>query len=135
MARFVRYGVVPVGIILVVLTVTAILVPALVNVQRLVPAMEERLSAATGRSFSIGPDLSVSCFPWLSVSFSNLKIGNPPGFSTDDFVKIESFEGRISVLPLLWKKVEFSRFVVGGLAVNLEKNSDGQVNWQFEGAT
>ncbi len=135
MARFMRYGVVPVGIFLVLLTVTAILVPALVNIQKFVPAIEQRLSAATGRSFSIGPDLGVSCFPWLSVSFSKLKIGNPPGFLTDDFVTIESFEGRINVLPLLWKKVEFSRFVVGGLAVNLEKNSDGQVNWQFEGAT
>jgi AsmA protein len=134
MTRFMRYGVIPLGIFLVLLTVTAILVPTLVNVQRLVPAMENRLSAATGRSFSIGPDLSVSCFPWLSVSFSNLKIGNPPGFLTDDFVTIESFEGRISVLPLLWKKVEFSRFVVGGLSVNLEKNDAGQGNWQFDRA-
>lgn len=134
MARCIRYGVVPAGIFLVLLTVTAIFVPALVNIQRFVPAIEKRLSAATGRPFSIGPDLGVSCFPWLSVSFSNLEIGNPPGFLTDDFVKIESFEGRISVLPLLWKKVEFSRFVAGGLSVNLEKNSAGQVNWRFDQA-
>lgn len=132
MVKFFRYGVIPGGIFLVLLTATAILVPALVNVQRFVPAIENRLSAVTGRSFSIGPDLVISCFPWLSVSFSNLKIGNPPGFLTDDFVKIESFEGRISILPLLWKKVEFSRFVVGGLSVTLEKNDAGRGNWQFK---
>ena len=131
MKRFIRYGVVPIGIFFILLVVTVILVPVLINVQKFVPAIERQISDATGRSFSLGPDLGVSFFPWLSISFSDMKIGNPPGFSTEEFVKIRTFEARIKVLPLLKNRVEISRFVIGGLSVNLEKNSSGKMNWQF----
>ena len=131
MKRFIRYGVVPVGIFSILLVVTIILVPVLINVQKFVPEIERQVSDATGRSFSLGPDLGVSFFPWLSISFSDMKIGNPPGFSTEEFVKIRTFEARIKVLPLLKNRVEISRFVIGGLSVNLEKNSSGKMNWQF----
>ena len=131
MKRFVRYGIIPVGIFFILLIVTVILIPILINVQKYVPEIERHISEATGRSFSLGPDLGVSFFPWLSISFSDMKIGNPPGFMDDDFIKIRTFEARIRVLPLLRKQIEISRFVVGGLAVNLEKNGSGQVNWGF----
>ncbi len=131
MKRFIRYGVVPAGIFVFLLIVTVILVPILLNVQRFVPEIERQVSEATGRSFSIGPDLGVSFFPWLSVSFSDMKIGNPPGFQSDEFIKVRTFEARIKVLPLLRKQIQISRFVVGGLSINLEKNVSGQVNWEF----
>ena len=133
MKRFIRYGVVPVGIFFILLLVTVILIPILVNVQKYVPEIEKQVNKATGRAFSLGPDLGVSFFPWLSISFSDMKIGNPPGFSSDEFIKVRSFEARIKVLPLLRKRIEISRFVVGGLSVNLEKNASGQVNWEFGG--
>ena len=84
MKRFIRYGVVPIGIFFILLVVTVVLVPVLINVQKFVPAIERQISDATGRSFSLGPDLGVSFFPWLSISFSDMKIGNPPGFSTEE---------------------------------------------------
>ncbi len=126
-----RYGVVPVGIFFILLIVTVFLLPILVNVQKFVPEIEKQLSQATGRSFAFGPDLAVSFFPWLSISFSDMKIGNPPGFLSDDFVQVRTFEARIKVLPLLRKQIQISRFVVGGLSVNLEKNGSGQANWEF----
>ncbi len=131
MRRFVRYGVVPVGIFFILLIVTVIFIPILTNVQKYVPELEKQISEATGRSFSLGPDLGVSFFPWLSISFSDMKIGNPPGFLSDEFIKVRTFEARIKVLPLLRKQIQVSRFVVGGLSVNLEKNGSGQVNWKF----
>ena len=135
MRQFVRYGIIPVGIFFILLLVTVVLFPVLINVQKYVPEIEKQVSKATGRSFSLGPDLGVSFFPWLSISFSDMKIGNPPGFPSDDFIKVRTFEARIKVLPLLRKQIQISRFVVDGLAVNLEKNDFGQANWQFgEGA-
>lgn len=133
MKRFIKYGVVPVGIFSILLIVTVVLIPILINVQKYVPEIEKQMSTATGRSFSLGPELGVSFFPWLSISFSDMKIGNPPGFASDDFVKVRTFEARIKVLPLLKKQIQISRFVVGGLSVNLEKNEAGHVNWQFGG--
>lgn len=120
MKRFFRYGVVPVGIFVSLLLATAVLIPILINVQRFVPEIEQQVRSATGRPFSLGSDLGLTLFPWLSVSFSEMELGNPPGFSSQEFVRIGSLEARIKVLPLLRKKVEISRFVVGGLSINLE---------------
>lgn len=104
--------------------------PVLLNVQRFVPRLEKELSSALGRPFTLGHDLSLSFFPWLSLSFSEMKIGNPPGFSSDHLLQVSSFEARIKVLPLLMRRVEVSRFVVGGLSLHLEKGADGRGNWE-----
>lgn len=133
MKKIFKYGVFPIVVFVFLLIVTVMLMPVLINVQKFIPEIEEKISEVAGRSFSIGPDLAISFFPWLNVSFSDLRLGNPPGFLTDDFVKIDSFEARIKLLPLLKKEVQFSRFVVGGLEVNFEKNSAGKVNSQFIG--
>jgi AsmA protein len=130
MKRFFRYGVVPVGIFLLLLLATAVLIPILINVQRFVPEIEKQVRIATGRPFSLGPDLGLTLFPWLSISFSEMELGNPPGFSSQDFVRIGTFEARIKVLPLLRKKIEISRFVMGDLSINLEKSPSGLGNWE-----
>lgn len=131
MRQFLRYGVVPAGIFVILLLVTLILIPVVINVQRFVPEIESLVEERTGRPFSLGPDFNVTFFPSLSLSFSDMKLGNPPGFSSGEFIKIRTFEARVKVLPLLRKKIELSRFVVGGLSLNLEKNSSGQNNWNF----
>lgn len=131
MKRFIKYGVFPIVTFLFLLIATIIVLPVVINVQKYIPEIEEKLSAVTGRSLSIGSNLGLSFFPWLSISFSDLKIDNPQGYLSDGFMKIESFEARIKLLPLLKKEVEISRFIIGGLEVNLEKRSDGKVNWDF----
>lgn len=131
MKNFLKYGVVTIAIFSFLLVLTVILLPVLINVQKFVPAIEEKISEATGRRFSLGPEFGLSFFPSLSLSFTGMKLGNPPGFLTDECVEIDSFEARIKLLPLLKKEIQISRFVVGGLKVNLEKNSEGKSNWQF----
>lgn len=131
MKRFIKYGVLPIVTFLFLLSATIMVLPVVINVQKFIPEIEEKLSAVTGRSLSIGSNLGLSFFPWLSISFSDLKIDNPKGYLSDGFIKIESFEARIKLLPLLKKEVEISRFIIGGLEVNLEKRSDGKVNWDF----
>ena len=129
MVKILKYGILPIVIFLFLLVVTVMLMPVLINVQKYVPEIEKSISKASGRPFSIGPDVTVSFFPWLSLTFSDLRLGNPPGFVSDALVKIDSFEARVKLLPLLKKEIRISRFVVGGLEVNLEKNSDGKDNW------
>lgn len=131
MKRFFKYVVVPIVTFSFLFLATVFVLPLLIDVQKYVPEIEEKLSEVTGRSVSIGPDLGLSFFPWLGVSFSDMKLGNPQGFSTDEFLKIESFEARIDLLPLLKKELQFRRFVVGGLEVNLQNREDGSVNWDF----
>jgi AsmA protein len=125
-----KYGLVPLVVFCLLVSLTLMVAPVLLNVQQFVPRLEKEISRATGRSFTLGHDLSLSFFPWLSLSFSEMKLGNPPGFSNEHLLKVSSFEARIKVLPLLIQRVEVSRFVVGGLSLNLEKGADGRGNWE-----
>ena len=131
MKKFLKYTVVPAGIFSFLLIVTLILIPVLINIPKYVPEIEKQVRQATGRSFSIGQDLGVSLFPWLSITFSDMHLGNPPGFEGDTFIKIRTCEARIKILPLLRKHIEISRFVVGGLSLNLERNAAGKGNWDL----
>jgi AsmA protein len=125
-----KYGLIPLVVFCLLVSLMLILAPVLLNVQQFVPRLEKEISRITGRSFTLGHDLSLSFFPWLSLSCSEMKLGNPPGFSNEHLLQVSSFEARIKVLPLLMRRVEVSRFVVGGLSLNLEKGADGRGNWE-----
>jgi hypothetical protein len=103
----------------------------LIDVQRFQPEIEKKLSDLTGRSIKIGSNLGLSFVPTLNISFSDFKMGNPEGYLSDYFLKIDSFEARIKILSLLKKEIEFNRFIISGLEVNLEKRTDGRGNWNF----
>lgn len=113
------------------LTATILVLPVVVDVQSFQPEIEKKLSDLTGRSVKIGPNLGLTFVPTLSIAFSDFKMENPEGYLTDYFFKIDSFEARIEILPLLKGEIEFSRFIISGLEVNLEKRTDGKVNWNF----
>jgi AsmA protein len=113
------------------LTATILVLPLVVDIQRFQPEIERKLSDLTGRSIKIGSNLGLSFVPTLNISFSDFKMGNPEGFVSDYFFKIDSFEARVNILSLLKKEIELSRFIVSGLEVNLEKRTDGRGNWNF----
>lgn len=131
MKRWMKYAGIGAGFFLLLMIATVIVLPLVTNVQRYIPEIEEKLSAATGRPVTIGSHLALYFFPSAGISFSDLQIGNPEGYLSDGFVRIESFEARFALLPLLTKEVAISRFIISGLDVNLEKRADGKVNWDF----
>ena len=110
MNKFIKWFlIVGAGLVVLILAVL-IAIPFFVDLNRYKPVLEEKVSAATGRSFRIGSDLNLSLFPWAGVSFSDLQLGNPEGFKEDSFVKIDSFEVRVKLLPLLSKSIEVDKF-------------------------
>ncbi|MFT5698441.1 MAG: AsmA protein [Desulforhopalus sp.] len=129
MKKILKYGVVPAVVSLFLLCTTVMLLPVLINVQKYLPQIEKQVTRTTGRPFSVGSDFGLTFFPWLSVTFSDMRLGNPEGVIADDFLKIDSFEARVKLLPLLTNKVELSRFVVSGLNVNLQRQQNGRNNW------
>jgi AsmA protein len=113
------------------LVVAALLiVPMFVDVQKYKPEIEKKVSEATGRPFSIGGKLELSLFPWAGLAFSDLHLGNPPGFKEKDFVSVKSFEARVKLLPLLSRDVQVKRFILEGPRIVLEKNRSGQGSWE-----
>ncbi|MBW2682324.1 MAG: AsmA family protein [Deltaproteobacteria bacterium] len=133
MKSYIKYGAVSIAILLSLLTLTVILLPLLINVQQYIPEIEEKISQKTGRQFSIGRDMSISVFPWIGLSCSNLRLGNSPGFGGGEFLEIEFLEARLKILPLLKRQIQISRFIIDGLEINLEKKADGKGNYHFDG--
>ncbi len=117
------------GSFFVLIIAILIIVPMFVDVQKYKPQIEKRASEALGRPLTLGGDLHLSLFPWIGLSFSDLHVGNPPGFKEKDLLSVKSFEVRVKLIPLLSKDIQVKRFMLKGSRIVLEKTKDGRVNW------
>ena len=131
MNQAVKWGDIAAACLLILVLAGLLIIPKFVNVQKYKPQIEQRIAAATGRTFSIGDDLRLSLFPWAGMAFSELSLGNPSGFSEKQFITVKSFEVRVKLIPLLFKDIQVKRFLLNGARIVLEKNKDGRVSWDF----
>ena len=129
MKRLLKWVAIVLGCLVVVIIAALILIPMFVDVAKYKPLLESKVAEATGRPFSVGDDLSLSLFPWAGVSLSNLRLGNPDGFTEKDFVKVKSFEARVKLWPLISKDIQIKRFVINEPQIFLVKNKKGLENW------
>ena len=118
------------GGLIVVIIALLLIVPMFVNLQKYKPEIEKQVTKATGRPCSIGGDLRLSLFPWAGLTFSDLHLGNPPGFGEKPFLSVKAFDVRARLIPLLFRELEVKRFVIDGLQVVLERNKQGRGNWE-----
>ncbi|MBW1940282.1 MAG: AsmA family protein, partial [Deltaproteobacteria bacterium] len=101
------------GLILII-AVVLVLAPMFVDIRQYKPQIEQKLSEATGRPVTLDGDLQLSLFPWAGLSFSDLHLGNPPGFEQKDLLFVKSFDVKVKLLPLLFKDIQVKRFVLKG---------------------
>lgn len=132
MKKVFKWGLVIGGVLAVLFAVVVVVVVMALDVDKLKPRIEKEVSAATGRTFTMGEKLDLSFFPWVGVALSDVKLGNPKGFSEPDFVSIQDFEVRLKLLPLLRKEIQVKRFVVRKPKIVLEKNAEGKTSWDFK---
>jgi AsmA protein len=130
MNKVIKWVLIFVGVLVVFVISALLIIPLFVDVKEYKPQIEERVSKATGRPFTLGDDLSLSLFPWAGLSFSDLRLGNPPGFKEKDFVTVKSFEVRIKLLPLIFRDIQVKRFLLDGPRIVLVKAKDGRGNWE-----
>jgi AsmA protein len=128
--KVIKWLFIGVGGLIVLMILTLLIVPMFVDIGKYKPEIEKRVAEATGRPFTLGGDLELSLFPWAGLSFSDLHLGNPPGFTEKDFVSVDSFEVRVKLIPLLSKDIQVRRFILEGPRIVLEKNKDGRGNWE-----
>lgn len=134
MTRILKWVALVGGVLIVAVIAALLVIPKFVDVQKYKPLIEQRVAAATGRPFSLGGDLKLSLFPWAGLSFSDLQLGNPPGFSEKDLLAVQEFDVRVKLLPLIFREIQVERFILKGPKVVLERLKNGNGNWEGIGA-
>jgi len=131
MKNAVKWALIAVGGVVTLIILILLVLPFFVDAEKYKPLLENKVTEMTGRPFSVGGDVNLSFFPFVGVSFSDLHLGNPPGFEATDFIYIKSFEVRVKLLPLLSRDVQVKRFVVKEPQIVLIKSKQGRGNWEF----
>jgi AsmA protein len=129
MNKAIKWGLIVCASLVVLVIAVLLIAPAFIDIRDYKPQLEKKVAEATGRPFSVGDDLNLSLFPWAGISFSDLRLGNTPGFSEKELVTVKSFEVRVKLLPLISRDIQVKRFILSEPNITLVKNKNGQVNW------
>ena len=111
------------------LVVAACILPFVIDPNDFKPEIAAAVKDKTGRELLLDGELKLSLFPWIGISTGKIALSNAPGFQDPLFATVEESEVKVLLLPLLSKKLEFSRIVLKGLVLNLAKNAQGVANW------
>ena len=128
--KIIKWGVIGIGVVVVLLLAAILIVPQVVDVQKYKPRIEKMASDAMGRSLTLGGEIKLSLFPWVGVSLADVKFGNPPGFSAENMLTVKSFDVMVKLLPLLSKDIQVKRLVLEKPQLFLEKSKNGRGNWE-----
>ncbi|MCK5307309.1 MAG: AsmA family protein, partial [Zetaproteobacteria bacterium] len=104
-------------------------VPFFIDVNDYKPQITKAVENATGRALQIG-EIKASLFPWVGVRLDNVRLANRAGFSDRDFLKVESLNIQLDLLPLFSKQIEVKRFTLDAPELFLERNVEGEGNWE-----
>ncbi len=126
-----KWGIIALGGTIALLILILLILPVFVDADKFKPVLEKKVTDMTGRSFSVGGKVNVSFFPFAGLSFSDLHLGNPQGFSEKDFLTVKSFDMRVKLLPLLSRDIQVKRFILEDPRIVLIKDKQGRLNWEF----
>ena len=133
MKKIFKWLLIAVGTFVVLIAAAVIIIPQFIDVQKYKPVIEQKITQATGRTFTLGDEIELSVFPWVGVKLTDLHFSSGAGYNSKDMVSVEKFEVRLKVMPLLSKQIEVKTFVLDSPKIFLERLKNGNANWQIAG--
>jgi AsmA-like protein len=118
-----------VAIVVALLVALAVVVPALVDLDRYRPQAIAFLEQRTGKPVTIGR-LALTVLPVLSVRVDDFAIGNPPDFPTGQFVKARRIYAEVDARALWNRQVVITSLELDDPVISLL--SDARDRWNFE---
>ena len=137
-------------ILTILLAISGLLIIALIvfirsyDLDRARPWINEKVSAASGRTIVINGHLSAtwarpagaagwaSWIPWPTITAQTVGIGNPEWAKNPQFATVDSAEFTLEVLPLFNRTVIIPRIALRNPVIDIERTSDNQNNWTFK---
>jgi AsmA protein len=118
------------GIVLGVFVVALVALPFGLNANSFRPKLESELSAALGRTVTVG-NLSLSIFSG-SVSAHDLSIADDPSFTSNSFIRAKSLKVGVEILPLIFSKtLHVTELTLEHPEITLIRSASGA--WNFSG--
>ena len=89
----------------------------------------ERVKQQTGADLTIGQDLTLGYFPWVSVETGDISLSQPVGFPQKNaLAEIGRLSASIKLAPLFSGDIELGKIDIDHITINLIRNSKGQSN-------
>ncbi|WP_438307860.1 AsmA family protein [Pseudomonas guariconensis] len=128
------------------LTLLAILVVVIATFDwnRVKPLLNEKVSEALHRPFSINGNLAVqwhrepseggwrAWIPWPHFVAEDLTLGNPDWLEAPRMVGLERVTFRLSPVPLVFQQIVIPRIDLTKPTASLTRLADGRANWTFD---
>jgi uncharacterized protein involved in outer membrane biogenesis len=130
--------------IVVVLIVALVIFIMTFDWNRARPYVDDKVSQAIGRQFTINGDLKVgwrravgetgwrSWMPWPRFSAAKVTVANPDWTKQPQFATLDEIDFQVKVLPLLAHDIVIPVIHVVNPSVDLERLLDGRNNWTFK---
>ena len=124
-----RLGLKIFAVLLLLLLIVAISLPFIIDPNQYKAQIISRVKQETGRELAIPGEIKLSVFPWLGIKLGEVTFGNAAGFGEQPMARIKAMDVRVKLLPLLKKEVQIAHVTLDGLALDLQRNRQGQTNW------
>lgn len=116
--------------IVVLLVGAAVIAVMTVDVNRFKPEILAAVQDATGRKLEIAEDFKLGLFP-LGVSVKKVSFANAAWGSRPQMATVGEFTAQVDLMALLGRQIKVDRLVLSDVDLLLEKNRQGQANWEF----
>jgi uncharacterized protein involved in outer membrane biogenesis len=132
-----------IGSVVLALIVVALIVIATFNWNRLRPFIDDKVSQAIGRPFTINGDLTLdwrrdressgpaAWVPWPEFTARGIRIANPDWAAQKEFAHLDALRFRLSPWALLAHRVHVPSVQLVNPSVDLERDAKGRATWQF----
>src|SRR5215467_12935415 len=123
-----------IAIIIAIIIVIIVVLPFVINVNDFRPRIESELTNALGRKVTVG-NLSLSLWSG-SLAADNIAIADDPAFGNAPFVKAESLNVGVNLIPLIFSKtLEVRNITLTRPQVSLLRTPAGKWNFSTLGSS
>ncbi len=128
--------IVRVGVVLAVLLVLGLGLGAMVPAERVAQAVSAQFEAMTGRKMQLQGEVSPRLWPSLGISTGPVSIANAEWAESDQpLFQAQGLSVDVNFGALFGGEVRIIGLAADRPEINLERNADGQANWDFASGT
>jgi uncharacterized protein involved in outer membrane biogenesis len=95
------------------------------------PQIIAAVQNATGRTLTLDGPVRLSPSLWPTIEVNNVSLANLPGGSRPDIARAERIEAQVSLLALLWHRIEVTKLTLVGPNILFEQVGNTP-NWVFD---